>query len=501
MHKINLNEVFEMPEKKTPNHLKEKLQIPQKTAGFNPKPKSPLKSLKSFEITKNFEEKPLKKSEIYENLLNMKENLKETQRFPHKKPELYEDLIEDLENNVEKIRYKRQKLLENSQKYDKIDENPNEFETYAEISKEKYDKSYIYDNFYQENPSLQNIGNIVENQRKNLKEIESLYNLKKSQKMANFDVNNLSNYKQKHEELSNKFRRVFSAKNTSRINDKLGENSDNSSTLVLKVKENPLLSPSFGRNRENTEGKSEIFSQKSRKISPFGEKFERFHEEKQLKNRSEVFFKGLEKSQFDNWRSEANYLKKPHVSLQKPQEIPFTDLPITKKNLNFNENINENHDISSENIAKKELNSLLKEKISLKSHEKREKDSLLSFLFQQIDRNSLKIASKQEIFDYLSQNPKVLLAFDLEKTWLFQSLESFKTQRIGLLSEIEFQAFIHTCKENEKNQKKTQEKIQLKPVNSENKHIEINEELLEKMRKILIQEFPHFFTKRLLGFL
>ena len=171
MHKIYLNEALEIPEKKTPNHLKEKSQIPQKTAGFNTKPKSPLKSLKSFEITKNFEEnpkeKPLQKGEIFENLLNLKENTRENRLFLSKKPEIYEDLIEDLENNVEKIRYKRQKLWEKSQKAEKTEENPLGFSNFSE----NYEKS---ENFYQEKPSLQNIGTMVDNQRKNLKEIEFL---------------------------------------------------------------------------------------------------------------------------------------------------------------------------------------------------------------------------------------------------------------------------------------------------------------------------------------
>lgn len=518
----------EIPEKPSPIHTKARQQAPNHAAGFR---QNRPKSAKKFENQKNSieEEKPLKKNEILDLMLGKEANLKEapkqnTQNFANK-DKLYEGLIGNLEENVEKIRLRRQLLQNKIQKiqlkthdYDYEDKRNNNHKVYdfnedfGNTNEEKHEENWT-ERLFSTKPSLQNIENIVQNQRKNLEQIENLYKMKKSQEFPYRFDKKLDNF------MENNKKMPFDQENLEKMDKKIEnpiENNDKSydfyknkhKQLDKQLKETikPSKPPVLFSIKVKTPQKNSYineFSSKNYEESPtFGENeikknleyeenYHNFRKSQVLKEESENFYKNMQKPQFDNWRKSENYLKKSHSSQEGGlKKTPISHVPVTK--------FEETPKKIQEKIEKPPKPLEIPLQISSKN---KEKEPLLAHIFKEIDKESAKIASKQEVFDYLMGNEKVRTAFDLKREGLYQALEDFPTERPGLVKKAEFISFIQkfpTISQQKPNIKKSQKMKKVEKMNTNGSLIEFHEEIMDKMREVFVEldKYEDFIVKR-----
>ena len=531
MHNINLNERLIIKDQ-GPTHKFEISRNPVHNAGFKP---SPNISHKNQESPKEEQVLNLNKEEILAKTLgktsNPNENLMKNPFKKANKTEICDSLIEDLEQNLNRIRQKRHLLLDPRKKPGFLTDEPEKTMDFTQKNRDFIEKNEENpennsinwtERLFSTKPSLQNIENIIENQRKNLENLQNLYKNKRkgseiNEKQEFFSQNpmeieknerNLPDFKKKHQDLSKEFNKFLKPESILAIKVKVPEKNQENYSEIEKNKEE---SPVFGKNQD------------------FNRKHRQFHQEKALKEENAVYFKKMEKKDFDNWRKEDNFVKK---RLRESQEFDLspgiTNLP--EKTLFFNENLDKNQENQArnqenqaknnenqENIRKNKENMQKKAKSERKikdNAEIRANQTIFSQIFDKIDTNLMKMVSKQEVFNYLSNNSQVLLAFDLEKSLLFNFLDEFETARIGLLNKQEFIDFLEKFPKissqkaafQRKNNEKTREIKENPEKNREIKEkteeitekIRVNSEILDIMQKEFIEldKFEDFIVKK-----
>lgn len=172
MHKIDLNQFLLLPDKTLPfSPPSYPLPNPHGGGFHPPKPKTPIK-------TPPKEVPPLQRDEILK-------------RISEKGS--FESRMEGIEREVHRIRGQRRDLkdplyikdntfIKDDSSYRKEDYNKKEDysikEPYFSI-REGFSEGDWSERLFKDNPSLKELDGLVENQRKNLKEIEDIYNRKK----------------------------------------------------------------------------------------------------------------------------------------------------------------------------------------------------------------------------------------------------------------------------------------------------------------------------------
>ena len=60
----------------------------------------------------------------------------------------------------------------------------------------------------------------------------------------------------------------------------------------------------------------------------------------------------------------------------------------------------------------------------------------------QIDKEKKGLVSKQELYEYIQQNEKILGGYDIDMKWLFADLDSFESSRKGMMDKSEIAMFL-----------------------------------------------------------
>ena len=195
MHNINLNERLLLKDQR-PSHPFSVSRGAIHNAGF--KPRSPNmvreyseKHEKNDKNMKNDNIFRMEKEEILEKTLGKSTNYDENTDFSNKKPfknanktEICDSLIEDLEQNLSRIRYKRQLLLDPRKRPGFLTDEPQKettdknYENYNRNTSNEEEIDWT-ERLFSSKPSLQNIENVIANQRRNLEALQNQYRNKR----------------------------------------------------------------------------------------------------------------------------------------------------------------------------------------------------------------------------------------------------------------------------------------------------------------------------------